>query len=94
MCRMTSVQRRVLLWVADNGGQMLIYSGRKETRKGTRATTGEPAISTSMVVIEGLTRNGWLRHIDPDPRMGGLYELTGAGREKIAPNGRWPLRKI
>lgn len=91
---MTGVQRQILLWVADNGGRLLLFAGYKTTRKGKRATTGEPCIVTSMIVIEALTRRGWLKHIDPDPRMGGWYELTDAGREAVAPKGKWPLRKI
>jgi hypothetical protein len=94
---MTKTQRAILTYVAENGGQMLIYTGYKQTRKATLPTTGERCIATSLVVLPPLVQHGWLEHIDPDPRVGGLYRLTELGRAAIAPRGdpaKWPLRRV
>jgi hypothetical protein len=91
------VQRKVLLWVADNGGRIIISPGFKTTRLGRRRSDGAPAIASSMVVIEPLTRHGWLRREDEDglkSPAAGWYGLTDAGREAVAPKGKWPLRRV
>lgn len=92
---MTNVQRQVLLWIADNGGSMLITSGYQTTQRGTVRGTQVPAIGTSIVVIEPLVRHGWIRRVDGQAGIGaGDFEITDAGRTALSPNGVGPFRRL
>lgn len=83
----TQIQKMVLQWMAQAGGEMLICTGFKKTREATLKASDTPCIATSVNVVGGLTNPG-NRYIEKkDQNEFGravTYRLTDAGREVLA----------
>lgn len=72
---MTPVQKKVLKFMADNGGKVFFNAGRKQTRFGRHVGLNMPAVELSWITAAPLRDNGWIRQTEP-----GIYELTDAAR--------------
>ena len=82
----TKIQRKVLAWMVDHGGEMLIFTGHKTTRLTKTKETQQPVIACSGNVLDGLRRNCLI-----SPAVIGVYDhryrITNLGIAAIAKTG-------
>lgn len=76
---MTPVQKRVLRFMAANGGTVFFHAGFKQTRFGRHIGLDMPAVELSWITVAPLRDNGWVRQTEKN-----IYELTDAGRALVA----------
>lgn len=77
----TDVQRRVIKWMADAGGEIVICTGFKKTRQATLRETGALCIATSVNVVDGLINNRLVEKSKPAEYGRSItYRLVEAGR--------------
>lgn len=79
----TKVQRKVLWWMIDAGGEMVITSGHKRVLIGKLTTTQEPAIAGNQNLIFGLINNKYVERIGTEPGTIEYlrYRITNVGRK-------------
>lgn len=78
----TRLQRAVLWWLIDQGGEGLYFSGFKAVAIGTRRSDGKQAVMGNSNGAAGLLNNAWVT-TDGNPFGIGSHTLsiTDAGRK-------------
>lgn len=80
----TQVQKRVLKWMADAGGELVIMTGFKQTDLRSLKSTGAPCVITSSNVMDGLRNNQFVEKVKPDEYGRAItYRLADAGRAQL-----------